>query len=107
MQLRYEAVTLVAGDLMNRHHVVYSPITHNHPIAERTDLPRTWDFWKLFDLPMLDLSESLFVLCLPGWKKSTGVTAEIEYAKSKNIPIVYMEPSAFSCLAPFDLMNDS
>jgi len=61
--------------------VLYSPIVHNHPSSLRYDLPRDWEFWKKIDFPMLERCDTLFVLTIPGWEHSVGVTAEIEFAQ--------------------------
>lgn len=91
---RFQALTKFAGEQMADHVEVYSPITHNHPIATMVDLPRDWSFWKFFDERMLSRSRLLVVYCLPGWDKSIGVAAEIEFAKTRNILTVYIKPNA-------------
>jgi hypothetical protein len=90
MQHRYEKVTRKAGELMKLGHVVYSPITHNHPIATMIELPRTWEFWKEKDLPFICASDELWVYAIDGWKESVGVTAELEIARELCIPISYI-----------------
>ena len=89
---RYRAACDKAGQMLKRGLVVYSPIAHNHPIAQRVDLPRTWEFWSKIDLEILSRCDALYVLCLTGWDVSVGVTAEIEFAKSKGLPITYIYP---------------
>lgn len=91
MERRFDAVTRFAGRLMQLGVLVYSPITHNHPIATRIDLPRTWDYWAQFDLAILATCSQLLVLKLDGWQKSTGVRAEIEYAEEHGIPVIYAD----------------
>lgn len=90
MQARYEAAVRVAGSLMREGVAVYSPIAHNHPIAQAVDLPRTWDFWRRMDLPILMTASALYVLCLDGWRESIGVSAEIEFVGRMGKPIVYL-----------------
>lgn len=89
MQQRFEQVARYCGQLMLEGLVVYSPITHNHPIAILIDLPRTWDWWKKFDEHILKRCDSMRVLTLEGWSLSVGVMAEIEIAKQNNIPTTY------------------
>lgn len=92
MEQRFDAVCRKAGELMNRGHVVYSPIAHCHPIAVRVDLPRTWDFWQRFDRGMLRNARELWVLKLPGWETSAGVAAERAIATELGIPVVEIDP---------------
>lgn len=89
---RFRELTKHAGSLMALGVLVYSPITHNHPIALRSSLPGTWEFWKQFDLAVLKHCKQLIVLKLPGWETSTGVAAEIEFCQKNYIPITYVDP---------------
>ncbi|MCK9326206.1 MAG: DUF1937 family protein [Bacteroidales bacterium] len=89
---RFWQVNRVAGELMKRGYVVFSPISMTHPIAGVCSLPGTWDFWKLQDLPFLDWADELHVLCISGWDTSVGVTAEVEYFRAAGKPINYVDP---------------
>lgn len=87
---RARAAARYAGQLMNDGQVVYSPITHCHPIAELIDLPKGWDFWKRFDTEMIRRCDEMIVLCLEGWRESRGVQAEIRIAEEMGLPISYV-----------------
>lgn len=89
-EARFVAVCKVAGEMMGRGHVVYSPIAHSHPIAMHCDLPKDWLFWGKQDRTMIALCDRVVVLTIDGWQESTGVQAEIEYAKSIGKPVTYM-----------------
>lgn len=89
---RFECVTKVAGELMRQGKVVFSPITHCHPIASAVDLPTTWEYWQYFDRAFLERCSQLVVLCLWGWRESVGVQAEIAMAKELRIPTDYLCP---------------
>lgn len=91
MQKRYETVVQYVNDQYRASIPVYSPIVHNHPVALLGGLPRTWDYWKMIDLAMLRLCHALWVLQLPGWDRSIGVTAEIKFAEEVGMPIRYVE----------------
>ena len=65
------------------------PIAHSHPITERFKLPVDWNFWQHFDRAMIQKSDGLEVLMLPGWRRSVGVTAEINFARG--LPIAFKE----------------
>ena len=87
-RFRFGVVTEVAGLLMADGHHVYSPITHCHPIAEAVDLPKSFDYWRAYDLTFIDhWATHLSVLTLDGWERSKGVLAEMEHARGLGLPI--------------------
>jgi len=86
---RFNAVTKVAAELLSEGHLVFSPITHAHPMAEVGDLPRNWEFWEKFDRAYLQHSYKIIVLQLDGWKTSTGVAAEVAIAKELGLIVEY------------------
>lgn len=89
---RFDVVNRVAGELMRKGEIVYSPISHTHPIAQECELPQVWcDFWEHQDRPFLEASYRLVVLKQDGWDKSRGVKAEIAIAEELGLPIQYME----------------
>jgi hypothetical protein len=90
MQDRFEKVTIVSGKLIKYGVLNFSPITQSHEQALRVDLPTDWDFWKIVDTEFLHRCDKLYVLALPGWQTSKGVTAEIEIMKELNKPISYL-----------------
>ena len=89
MHARFEAVCEFCARALRSGRIVYSPIVHNHPIATRHVFPRTWDFWKKFDLPILERCDVLWVLTLDGYLESVGVNAEIAHARGCGIPVLY------------------
>jgi hypothetical protein len=92
-QTRFEKLNEAAASLMKKGWIVYSPISHNHPIATRHDLPTGWSFWGRMDKVFIQHALFVVVLTLPGWKESIGVQAEIELAQDANKLIVYLDPS--------------
>lgn len=88
---RFNKLTEFTGELMKDNVHAFSPITHNHPIAVRIDLPKDWNFWRIYDLAMLSLCRAMIVMRLPGWEKSVGVNAEIEFARKKGIMVFFTE----------------
>ncbi len=92
---RFDAVTYVAGCLINEGKVVFSPITQNHPIANIMDLPKGWDYWEKFDSKFLTMCDELHVLMLDGWEKSVGLKGEIELADKLGKLIVYLDPKDY------------
>ena len=93
-KFRFEAVTRAAGWLLSEHGWnVLSPITHSHPIhVLYPEVRGDWESWKRIDTEFLQLSSRIIVLTLPGWKDSTGVTAELEIAKGLGIDLWYIHP---------------
>lgn len=87
----FEDVTRYSGLLMQKGEVVYSPITHSHPIAEMSDLPGGWDYWEVVDRHFIKSCVKLIVYMREGWKESVGVTAEIKMAEEFRIPVEYHE----------------
>ena len=90
MQIRYEYVRKKTAEFLMLHVPIFSPIVHCHEVAKHFELPKTWEFWKEIDFAYLNGCTAVFVLKMPHWKKSVGVNAEIEYAKSNNIPVHYI-----------------
>lgn len=88
---RFEAANRAAGALMREGRIVFSPISHTHPIAEASDLPLGWDFWEAFDRAYLAHSRLVVVLTIDGWRESKGVTAELAIAAELGIPVDYLD----------------
>lgn len=82
MQQRYEATRAVTADTLKDGEFVYSPIVHCHDLALHHDIPKDFAFWSKYNFHMLDLADQLWVLMLPGWKESRGVTAEVLHWRS-------------------------
>lgn len=86
---RAEQATEAAVKLLRMGIFVFAPIPYNEP-WERFNLPGDWAFWAEFDKSFVERCDGgLIVLMLDGWDKSTGVTAEIEFAKSIGSPVYY------------------
>ena len=73
-QVRAHVATLIARGLFP-----YSPVVHNHHVANHHELPVTFAFWEEFDLHMLSLADSLHVYELDGWQTSSGVAEEMRW----------------------------
>ena len=90
---RWIAANQVSAKLMIAKQYVFSPISHTHPIEEASEgkLPMGWDFWEGFDRQYLSFCKKIIVLCIPGWKESTGVQSEIKIGAEMGIPVEYMD----------------
>lgn len=84
---RFHAINRYAAKLMQEGQVVFSPISHSHPIAFWLPEGLGWDFWQRQDLPMLRRCQLVKVLALPGWEDSKGVLAEMKAADEWEIPV--------------------
>ena len=86
----------VAGELLKEGHVVYSPISHSHPIAKVSDLPKTWEFWSRIDREFISWCDTVVVVEIGSYGKklimtSMGCQAEIEMANELNKNIKYYQ----------------
>ena len=90
-EVSFETANNVAGDLMKQGHIVFSPISHTHPIAGQCKLPTHWDFWQRFDRSFIEWCNELWIAPFGDYKKSKGVMAEIEIARSMSKPVVFMD----------------
>jgi len=91
--LRFEIANAVSALLMKEGEVIFSPISHTHPMA-RYGLPGDWAYWKDQDIEFLNLCGEMYVVMLKGWDVSIGVKAEIEHMKQRGIKITYLDPYA-------------
>lgn len=73
---------------------VFSPISHSHHISVEHGLPGDWKFWQEIDYQFIDWCEEVFVVIpkegLDKVKSSTGVMAEIMYARNSNKPVYFI-----------------
>src|SRR5208337_2459323 len=71
----------------------FSPIAAVDSISAACVLPYIWEFWSAIDKCMLSRCEEFWILCLPGFKTSTGVNAERKLAAEFGLPIKFVIPS--------------
>lgn len=91
MESRRIAACRKAGQLIAAGIAVVSPIAHNVAIINEIGGETGWDAWRAQDSAMLASCSKVLVLCLPGWKDSKGVSAEIVLAKQLGKPIEYIQ----------------
>ena len=77
---RVRNINKAAGELIARGVLVFSPISHCHPIAEAIELPGSFEYWQRYNAVMLTAASSMTVLTLGGVETSTGVAGELEIA---------------------------
>ena len=87
---RVAQVDAKAAELMEGGYIVFSPISHSHPISEYCGVDsQDHDFWLRQDLWILVLCDELHILCLEGWAESKGIKAEIIKAEEYGMKIVH------------------
>lgn len=86
---RVKTIAKVAGNLMkNKDVFVFSPISHGHPINLNIKGESIgYDNWLALDKAILDICDEMYIIDIEGWNESRGVQVEIDYCKTKNIPI--------------------
>jgi hypothetical protein len=94
---RFDLVVAACGWLMTHEtgaQMIYSPIAHTHPIARTCTLPGHWEFWAACDKTLLSRCNEIWVFCIPGWTKSTGVKAERKIASDYGLGTKFVVPQA-------------
>lgn len=89
----FKVANRVAATLMRRGAIVFSPISHSHPLAMSTSLPASWGkFWAKQDRPLVEWADILLVIAdLPTHPlDSEGVRAEMDHAKKFKKPVHYI-----------------
>jgi len=91
MEHRYDMAEEHTAEALKRGYNVFSPIVHNHPLAAKFDMPRTFDFWHRIDYAILAKASELWVVRLHGWEDSKGIAQEIALAKQLSIPVFFFD----------------
>jgi len=91
-EARFVDVSRAAGMLMKLGYIVFSPISHSHPISLHMGDKQDHDFWLEQDYAWLDNCDAVWVLALDGWKDSFGVKEEVFRAirKNKELKVITM-----------------
>jgi hypothetical protein len=94
----FHVANKVAAELMKQGNVVFSPVTHSHPIADymKPELRCSHEFWMGKDLPILRLcSKIIFIVIgddgLSLIDDSKGCQDEKAEALKCNIPIEFLK----------------
>jgi len=89
--LRVRAVNRKAAELIDAGFIVFSPISHSHPISRYTKAhccdP---EFWVRQDLAFMPVCDELWIYRLKGWWNSKGIGREIDCAKELKKEVVYL-----------------
>lgn len=90
-QRRYEYAAKRAAAEIQAGHFVFSPIVHSHPLSVAHGLGGSYEFWKAIDRDLISRADAVWVLKMPRWEESVGITDEIAYAERIHIPVHYLE----------------
>lgn len=66
---------------------VFSPIVHWHNLAIARGLPPEFQHWQAQNDPMIEACGEFWILPLPGWQSSKGLTHEWALARNLEKPI--------------------
>jgi len=90
-ELRFRECAQFAAKLAMEGYVVIAPIAHSHPLAIYGGLRGDWDSWRKQDEAFIRASKEVLVPKVRGWDTSVGIRAEIDFARSLGIPVVFQE----------------
>jgi hypothetical protein len=93
MEERFQVANECAMALMEQGFIVFSPISHSHPIAQYSNRQTDHEFWMKQDLPQLRDSDIFVQILIDGLNTSLGCTIEQQEAQKHNIDIIQMTPS--------------
>jgi len=90
MQMRYDFTLEITAYLIKKGYIIFSPIVHCHVIAIKYDLPKEYKFWRDYNQAGIVACDSLMIAAIDGWKLSSGVQDEYDFAASlgKKISII-------------------
>lgn len=89
---RFEAVSKYAANMIEQGVIVYSPISHTHPMFIYGNVGTMgFDYWQKVDKLFIDLCDKMCVLKLTGWEESKGIQAEMEYALRIGKKVEFLE----------------
>lgn len=73
---------LLAEEFVAKHFPehIYSPIVHYHELAIRHSLPTDFETWRRINFDMIRRADEFWILDIPGWEDSKGVTGETKFA---------------------------
>ena len=93
-QERFLQSCIVAAKLIDQGRIIFSPISHSHPISQFTK-ENNHELWLRQDTPFLWVADRLLVLKLDGWRESRGVAFEVSHFKTNGKPIEWLEPEDY------------
>lgn len=86
---RMEIYSRVDAKLVQDGYYTMSPLS-KHWILQYEDLPGDWQFWQGYGTEMLAKCDIICVVCMPGWRESTGVQAELKMAYDRGMVVIFV-----------------
>lgn len=90
MKTRFLLAEQATAELLMSGEIVFSPIVHCHEMAMRYNMPTDFNFWSKYCCSMLRKADILYILAIPGWDTSIGVSAEHRLAKEMFMPVFFV-----------------
>lgn len=91
---RYKDVLTLAIQMIDKGYHIFSPIVHNHFVAEalQTREKGAFEFWKAYDTNILGRCDVLLIYCdyEGNWRKSVGINGEYAFALARQIKVMYV-----------------
>jgi hypothetical protein len=79
MEMRYVAVTKFTAEGLKQKHVLLSPITYCHQMAQLGQMGTDAAYWWELNQKWLALCDNMLVYGIDGWTESKGVFQEVEF----------------------------
>ena len=95
MAFRAEVSDFIFSELSKEGRVIYAPISSCHHVAVKHGLPRNFEFWEKMCIEFVSACDKVVLICLPGWKTSTGVTAELKLAEELGKEVERLDPAPY------------
>jgi hypothetical protein len=90
---RKKTVSDVCSDLVNKGIHAVSPVIYGLALYESGKFKdTTWNTWSDFCTALLLKCDAVYVIKGDGWDKSLGVAGEILVARTKNVPVFFIDP---------------
>lgn len=101
-ETRAIAITQIIGKLEDKHECAFiGPITQSHHTGQyRKKRDGAFEQYKNIDLTYISICDEVWVVMLPGWEESVGVTTEVQFANEKGIPVKYINPETLRFKKP-------
>ena len=88
LEFSFQMANAVAARLMEGGEVVFSPISHSHPIGNfMVTYEKDHDFWMAQNEQIMNFCNRIYVVRIDGWRKSRGVRWEIEWFQRRDLPV--------------------
>jgi hypothetical protein len=91
-EMRFREANRISAGLIDAGILIFSPISHTHPIALAGKLPLGWNFWERYNRAYLVVCRAMVVLRMNGWQESKGVAAEMKIMDELARPVYHLDP---------------